>query len=47
MRDAIEAEIPAAEVLIHVEPETSLIDPGERPGPFRAGMSAASGAAAG
>lgn len=38
MRDAIEAEIPSAEVLIHVEPETSLRAPGEsRSGPFRAG----------
>ena len=27
MRDAIEAEIPSAEVLIHVEPETSLREP--------------------
>ena len=27
MRDAIEAEIPRAEVLIHVEPETSLREP--------------------
>jgi cation diffusion facilitator family transporter len=37
IRDAIEAELPAAEVLIHVEPESSLIDPGEIRGPFRAG----------
>ncbi len=37
MRNAIEAEIPAAEVLIHVEPETSLIDPAEGAGPYRAG----------
>jgi cation diffusion facilitator family transporter len=38
MRGEIEAEIPGAEVLIHVEPETSLRDPGhERSGPFRAG----------
>lgn len=38
MRDAIEARIPRAEVLIHVEPETSLRDPDrERSGPFRAG----------
>jgi cation diffusion facilitator family transporter len=38
MRDEIEAGIPRAEVLIHVEPETSLRDPGrERSGPFRAG----------
>ena len=32
LRDAIEAEIPAAEVLIHVEPETSLSDPAKGPG---------------
>jgi cation diffusion facilitator family transporter len=38
MRDEIEAGVPRAEVLIHVEPETSLRDPGhERSGPFRAG----------
>ena len=38
MRDAIEADIRNAEVLIHVEPETSVHDPGElRRGPFRAG----------
>jgi cation diffusion facilitator family transporter len=38
MRDAIEAAIPRAEVLIHVEPETSLRDPERaRAGPFRAG----------
>jgi cation diffusion facilitator family transporter len=37
MRGAIEADLPAAEVLIHVEPESSLIDPGESPEPFRAG----------
>jgi len=38
MRDEIEAGIPHAEVLIHVEPETSLRDAGrERSGPFRAG----------
>jgi cation diffusion facilitator family transporter len=38
MRDAIEAEIPRAEVLIHVEPETSVRDPAtETGGPFRAG----------
>jgi cation diffusion facilitator family transporter len=36
MRDAIEGEIPQAEVLIHVEPETSFReDDGE--GPYRAG----------
>ncbi len=38
MRDSIEATIPRAEVLIHVEPETSLRDPERaRSGPFRAG----------
>jgi cation diffusion facilitator family transporter len=38
MRDEIEATIPRAEVLIHVEPETSLRDPARaRQGPFRAG----------
>jgi cation diffusion facilitator family transporter len=37
MRGAIEAEIPAAEVLIHVEPETSLIDPVVGSGPYRSG----------
>lgn len=38
MRDSIEAKIPRAEVLIHVEPETSLRDPERaRGGPFRAG----------
>jgi cation diffusion facilitator family transporter len=37
MRDAIVAELPTAEVLIHVEPESSLLRPGERSGPFRAG----------
>jgi cation diffusion facilitator family transporter len=38
MRTAIEASVPGAEVLIHVEPETSLRDPSrERSGPFRAG----------
>ena len=36
MRDAIELELPAAEVLIHVEPESSLIDP-RKSGPYRAG----------
>ncbi len=38
MRGAIEADLPHAEVLIHVEPETSLQDP-ERSstGPYRAG----------
>ena len=37
MRAAIEAELPAADVLIHVEPEESLLGPGESPGPYRAG----------
>ena len=38
MRDEIEADIRRADVLIHVEPETSLRDPGrEGSGPFRAG----------
>jgi cation diffusion facilitator family transporter len=38
MRDSIEARIPHAEVLIHVEPESSLRDPARaRSGPFRAG----------
>jgi cation diffusion facilitator family transporter len=38
MRAEIEADIRHAEVLIHVEPETSLRDPSrERRGPFRAG----------
>jgi cation diffusion facilitator family transporter len=37
MRAAIEAELPAADVLIHVEPEDSVLAPGESPGPFRAG----------
>jgi cation diffusion facilitator family transporter len=38
MRAEIEADIRRAEVLIHVEPETSLRDPRrERSGPFRAG----------
>ncbi len=38
MRASIEAAIPGAEVLIHVEPETSLRDPTRaRSGPFRAG----------
>jgi divalent metal cation (Fe/Co/Zn/Cd) transporter len=38
MRNEIEAAIPRAEVLIHVEPETSLRDPDHaRSGPFRAG----------
>lgn len=37
MRDRIEAEINRAEVLIHVEPETSLRNPGPDRGPYRAG----------
>ncbi len=38
MRAEIEADIRRAEVLIHVEPETSLRDPDEeRSGPYRAG----------
>ena len=37
MREAIEAELPASDVLIHVEPEASLLAPGESPGPYRAG----------
>jgi cation diffusion facilitator family transporter len=37
MRDSIEAEIPRAEVLIHVEPETSFRDPDGDEGPYRAG----------
>ncbi len=38
MRAAIEADLPHAEVLIHVEPETSLQDPDRSSaGPYRAG----------
>ncbi len=37
LRDAIEAELGDAEVLIHVEPETSRRDPAENPKPYRAG----------
>ena len=37
MRDAIEAEIPDAEVLIHVEPEESFREPDDSRGPYRAG----------
>jgi cation diffusion facilitator family transporter len=38
MRASIEAEIPNCEVLIHVEPETSLREPDDsRSGPFRSG----------
>jgi hypothetical protein len=37
MRDAIQAAIPGAEVLIHVEPETSVRQPGVDSGPYRSG----------
>ena len=37
MRSAIESVLPASEVLIHVEPEESLLGPDESPGPYRAG----------
>lgn len=38
MRDSIESEIPQAEVLIHVEPETSFREPDDsRSGPYRSG----------
>ena len=37
MRDEIEVDIHHAEVLIHVEPETSFHDPAADDGPFRAG----------
>jgi cation diffusion facilitator family transporter len=37
MRGAIEAELPAADVLIHVEPESSVIDPAQSASPYRAG----------
>jgi cation diffusion facilitator family transporter len=37
MRDEIETDVPNAEVLIHVEPETSLRDPNDDLGPYRAG----------
>jgi cation diffusion facilitator family transporter len=37
MRDEIEADIRRAEVLIHVEPETSFHDPARDYGPFRSG----------
>jgi cation diffusion facilitator family transporter len=36
MRASIEAEVPGAEVLIHVEPETSLREPGDSE-PYRSG----------
>jgi cation diffusion facilitator family transporter len=37
IRDAISAELAGADVLIHVEPESSVIEPGKSPQPFRAG----------
>jgi cation diffusion facilitator family transporter len=37
LRDAIETELGDAEVLIHVEPESSRRDPAESPSAFRAG----------
>jgi cation diffusion facilitator family transporter len=37
IRSAIESVLPAADVLIHVEPEDSVLGPEESPGPFRAG----------
>jgi cation diffusion facilitator family transporter len=37
LRDAIESELGNAEVLIHVEPESSRRDPAESPSAFRAG----------
>lgn len=37
LRDAIESELGNAEVLIHVEPESSRHDPAESPPPYRAG----------
>ncbi|HEY3191341.1 MAG TPA: cation diffusion facilitator family transporter [Solirubrobacterales bacterium] len=37
LRDAVESELGDAEVLIHVEPESSRRDPAELPSPFRAG----------
>jgi cation diffusion facilitator family transporter len=37
LRDAIEAGFRNADVLIHVEPEGSVVDPGTRAGPFRQG----------
>ncbi len=38
MRDEVEADFPAAEVLIHVEPETSLREPDDASeGPYRSG----------
>ena len=37
LRDAIESDLGDAEVLIHVEPESSKHDPAESPSAFRAG----------
>jgi cation diffusion facilitator family transporter len=37
LRDTIESDLGNAEVLIHVEPESSRRDPSESPAPFRAG----------
>jgi divalent metal cation (Fe/Co/Zn/Cd) transporter len=37
LRDAIESDLDNAEVLIHVEPESSRHDPSESPREFRAG----------
>jgi divalent metal cation (Fe/Co/Zn/Cd) transporter len=38
MRDEVEEEVPGAEVLIHVEPETSLREPDDGGvGPYRSG----------
>jgi len=37
LRDAIEGELPGSEVLIHVEPEGSVMPPGERRAPLRHG----------
>lgn len=37
LRDAIESQVRNAEVMIHLEPESSRQDPGESPGHYRAG----------
>ena len=38
MRDGVESEFPGAEVLIHVEPETSVREPDDaEQGPYRSG----------
>jgi cation diffusion facilitator family transporter len=37
MRDSIESDLPRSEVLIHVEPETSLRPGGDGSGPYRSG----------